>query len=535
MKGSINENDYENDYCDNSNSNSRTNNSSLYTGSRSPTSPASAPRVVANPVVSATAAAAAAAAAAPKQEEGLSLYEELLRFHRENPDEEDLIKQQVPSEALDGEEDRKPAARPTQEQRKKNNGTYRVPVSREYFAAKDREGGFHSPGSTGNGKSKVPRNYSSQQLPTTNLADWDDARLLQGGSNHSTSLLSDIAKNEMPMPFADASFHDLAEDEAFARQLQAEEEERVAAAAAARRAASADAHVGMPPLSPMSTPSYRSSSSSDEAAALARQFAGLSTDNAPFLPSISTHQHASTGALPDLPRLSRNHKHFQSEGSHHTGGETIHSKNDQDDDEIAQQAKILQQIAEENERKQLERALEESKRMAELQSRHPREALRDGPGMADLSWQAPRSSSTNEGRHHYHHARSLDSKHDPDWEAEQRVALEIFQKQQREMLQRSARDNGTTNSSKSGEHFYHTTGHIDLPSQRGLQHSQNIQLQRHDLHNEILERGHRETANAIRSGQAHMIRCEACAERLQAPIHYSLVYCPKCGHVTPVK
>jgi len=50
---------------------------------------------------------------------------------------------------------------------------------------------------------------------------------------------------------------------------------------------------------------------------------------------------------------------------------------------------------------------------------------------------------------------------------------------------------------------------------------------------EMLRRGQEETERAIRSGQAHVVQCQGCRGRLQAPVHYSLVYCPTCGVVSP--
>ena len=50
---------------------------------------------------------------------------------------------------------------------------------------------------------------------------------------------------------------------------------------------------------------------------------------------------------------------------------------------------------------------------------------------------------------------------------------------------------------------------------------------------ELLERGTSETQEAIRSGQAHVVICRGCGGRLQAPLSYSLVFCPKCQTISP--
>ena len=46
-------------------------------------------------------------------------------------------------------------------------------------------------------------------------------------------------------------------------------------------------------------------------------------------------------------------------------------------------------------------------------------------------------------------------------------------------------------------------------------------------------RGALETRQAISNGNAHIVKCQGCSGRLQAPVHYSLVFCPKCQTVSP--
>jgi hypothetical protein len=50
---------------------------------------------------------------------------------------------------------------------------------------------------------------------------------------------------------------------------------------------------------------------------------------------------------------------------------------------------------------------------------------------------------------------------------------------------------------------------------------------------ELLERGTQETQQAISSGQSRIVTCRGCAGRLQAPVSYSLVFCPKCQTISP--
>lgn len=46
-------------------------------------------------------------------------------------------------------------------------------------------------------------------------------------------------------------------------------------------------------------------------------------------------------------------------------------------------------------------------------------------------------------------------------------------------------------------------------------------------------RGITETRKAISNGSSHVVKCKGCRVRLQAPVDYSLVFCPKCQTVSP--
>jgi ribosomal protein L37AE/L43A len=50
---------------------------------------------------------------------------------------------------------------------------------------------------------------------------------------------------------------------------------------------------------------------------------------------------------------------------------------------------------------------------------------------------------------------------------------------------------------------------------------------------DLVRRGAAETARAVQVGRAHIVQCQNCQARLQAPIQYALVYCPSCGVVSP--
>lgn len=67
---------------------------------------------------------------------------------------------------------------------------------------------------------------------------------------------------------------------------------------------------------------------------------------------------------------------------------------------------------------------------------------------------------------------------------------------------------------------------------------QNFPSSSQDLHlprppDDLLQRGNQETRAAIASGQAHVVKCQGCNNRLHAPISYSLVFCPTCNTISP--
>ena len=52
---------------------------------------------------------------------------------------------------------------------------------------------------------------------------------------------------------------------------------------------------------------------------------------------------------------------------------------------------------------------------------------------------------------------------------------------------------------------------------------------------ELLERGASEIVQAIETGRAHWVICDGCGSRLQAPVSYPLVLCPRCDRISAVK
>jgi hypothetical protein len=67
---------------------------------------------------------------------------------------------------------------------------------------------------------------------------------------------------------------------------------------------------------------------------------------------------------------------------------------------------------------------------------------------------------------------------------------------------------------------------ISLPSSSG----ERRQRRRRSL---LETRGVTETRQAISNGNSRIVKCKGCKGRLQAPVYYSLVFCPKCQTVSP--
>ena len=76
---------------------------------------------------------------------------------------------------------------------------------------------------------------------------------------------------------------------------------------------------------------------------------------------------------------------------------------------------------------------------------------------------------------------------------------------------------------------------MSSPGQQGITGAPSSQTsQRMQSHPEsLVRRGILETERAVQSGKAHVVNCQGCGTRMQAPIHYSLVYCQSCGVVSP--
>ena len=65
------------------------------------------------------------------------------------------------------------------------------------------------------------------------------------------------------------------------------------------------------------------------------------------------------------------------------------------------------------------------------------------------------------------------------------------------------------------------------------QHDNSQQQQQQQQQHDLVRMGLLETQRAVQEGYAHIVECQGCGGRLQAPVHYSLVYCPACGVISP--
>jgi hypothetical protein len=149
-----------------------------------------------------------------------------------------------------------------------------------------------------------------------------------------------------------------------------------------------------------------------------------------------------------------------------------------------EQARILRQIQEEKERNELELALEASKAQAQ-----------------SYSIPAPSSNLRLQGTNALASSRS-NVRTTNDFLISQQKAMEEYERNRKQ----------TTKEPTSGRMK-------DPPLSKDAE--------------ELLLRGAMETQQAISSGRAHIVKCQKCGARLQAPINYSLVYCPQCQTVSP--
>jgi hypothetical protein len=152
------------------------------------------------------------------------------------------------------------------------------------------------------------------------------------------------------------------------------------------------------------------------------------------------------------------------------------------------QMRILQQIREEQERCELELALKVSQEQSQP------------PPIQVLNKAHPTTSS----------------------------AGDFLFSQQKAMEEWSLSPNTNTNTNTKT-----TTNTTPSPRQMGARQNSLSSIDSSERRRELLERGTQETQQAISSGQARIVTCRGCGGRLQAPVSYSLVFCPKCQTISP--
>jgi hypothetical protein len=165
-----------------------------------------------------------------------------------------------------------------------------------------------------------------------------------------------------------------------------------------------------------------------------------------------------------------------------TGDHHHNNNNDRPDDQF----RILQQIREEQERCELELALKVSQEQSEYEQQ---------PIIQQVQVKAPTPST----------------------------AGDFLFSQQKAMEEWSTNTNNTSNTSNIAP----------SPRQMGARQNSVSSLDSSERRRELLERGTQETQQAISSGQARIVTCRGCGGRLQAPVSYSLVFCPKCQTISP--
>jgi hypothetical protein len=150
------------------------------------------------------------------------------------------------------------------------------------------------------------------------------------------------------------------------------------------------------------------------------------------------------------------------------------------------QLRILQQIREEEEKRQIEMALKASK--------------------------------------------STDDSIDADLDAELKLALEVSRN---EAQQRSSSDEFVLSQQKAMEEFSARRSSASSAASSPERPNNSPPLDHDRSKAALLQRGTAETHRAISTGQVQVVTCRGCNGRLQAPLSYSLVFCPKCQTISP--
>jgi ribosomal protein L37AE/L43A len=122
-----------------------------------------------------------------------------------------------------------------------------------------------------------------------------------------------------------------------------------------------------------------------------------------------------------------------------------------------------------------------------------------------------------------------------DYLLSQQLAMEEWQHVPRPPLRRASSEqppstSAATPNNRQDVPYRVSMDHYTSPNHS---HSNHTSTSRNSSKDDLLQRGSYETQQAIRRGQAHVVQCQGCRGRLQAPISYALVYCPECHTVSP--
>lgn len=193
-----------------------------------------------------------------------------------------------------------------------------------------------------------------------------------------------------------------------------------------------------------------------------------------------------------------------------------------------EQYRILQEILEEQERKELELALRASQEDASASTVDAAKNLAAAFEVSAVAASAAAAAASLDYPSSFPHSSSADNLIGVD---RQGSALDFLKSQQLAMeeYQRSRSLTAPTHSASSSTNSVNSATRQVAPGSGQDKVPSASSGQRHH----ILERGIKETQEAISSGQARIVQCRGCNGRLQAPMSYSLVFCPKCETISP--
>jgi hypothetical protein len=121
-----------------------------------------------------------------------------------------------------------------------------------------------------------------------------------------------------------------------------------------------------------------------------------------------------------------------------------------------------------------------------------------------------------------------------DYLLSQQWAMEQWQHVPRPPLRRASSEQPSTSATPNRQDVPYRVS-MDHYTSPNHSHSNHTSTSRNSSKDDLLQRGSYETQQAIRRGEAHVVQCQGCGGRLQAPISYALVYCPECHTVSPAQ